>query len=264
VTEERARKAADEMQSIGRNVTLSADTVLGQGVRIGNNVTVYPGVTIGDRCTVFDGAVLGRPPMACGTTNRPVDTSARKLMIGRDCVIGCNAVLYHGTTVGDHVLVGDLASIREGCALDDHAVVGRGVMVMYDTRVGARSRIIDGAILTGNMTIEPDVFIGPGATSINDNDVYLKRFGLAPFEVRGPIVRRFALVGTGACLAAGIEVGIGAIVAPAAVVTADVPAWTVVAGIPARRIRTVESADRERLLGQLAPELLDLTSSAPA
>ena len=57
-------------------------------------------------------------------------------------------------------------------------------------------RIIDGAILTGNMVVEADVFIGPGVHTINDNDVYLKRFGLAPFGVRGPTIRRFALGST--------------------------------------------------------------------
>ena len=46
--------------------------------------------------------------------------------------------------------------------------------------------------------------------------MYLKRFGLVPFAVAGPVVRRFALVGTGANLAAGVEVGMGAVVAPSA------------------------------------------------
>ena len=80
---------------------------------------------------------------------------------------------------------------------------------MYDTRIGARTRVIDGAILTGNMEIEEDVFIGPGVLTVNDNDVYLRRFGLAPWAVSGPRIRRFALVGTGANLVAGITVGVG-------------------------------------------------------
>jgi acetyltransferase-like isoleucine patch superfamily enzyme len=119
---------------------------------------------------------------------------------------------------------------------------------MYDTTVGARSRVIDGAILTGNMVVERDVFIGPGVHTINDNEVYLRRFGLAPFEVRGPVIRRFALIGTGANLAAGVEVGRGAVVAPSAMVTRDVPAWTVVAGVPARKIRKVHPVERIRVL----------------
>src|SRR5205807_5653962 len=112
------------MSAIGKNVTLSADTVLGAGVTIGNNVTVYPGVTVADGCTVHDGAVLGRPPMTAGNTTRPLRQGLGRLTVGEHSIIGANAVLYTGTTVGRRVLVGDLASVREGCVLADHAVIG--------------------------------------------------------------------------------------------------------------------------------------------
>ena len=108
--------------------------------------------------------------------------------------------------------------------------------------------LIDGAIITGNMLIEPDVFIGPGVQTVNDNDVYLKRFGLIDFEVEGPTVRRFAVIGTGANIAAGVEIGMGAVVAPSAMVTKDVPAWTVVAGVPARKLRKIDEETRLQIL----------------
>ena len=213
----------------------------------GKNVTVYDGVQIAGDCTIFDGAVIGRPPMATGTlTRRPRIGGATR--IGGGSIVGANAVIYTDVTIGQRVLIGDLASIREGCTIGDEAVVGRGVLLMYDVKVAARARIIDGAILTGGMVVEEDVFIGPGVTTVNDNDVYLKRFGLEPFAVEGPVVRRFALIGTGASIAAGVEVGMGAVVAPQAMVTHDVPAWTVVAGVPAKHMRAVDEEDRERIL----------------
>ena len=248
------------MNKIGEHVHLSDDAVLGQGITIGNNVTVYPGVTIGDECTIFDGAVLGRPPMSVGNTTRPLHTMLPPLMIGAGSVIGANAVLYAGSHLGARVLLGDLATVREGCALADQVVIGRGVLVMYEASVGTRSRVIDGAILTGNIVVESDVFIGPGVNSINDNDVYLKRFGLAPFAVRGPVIRRFALVGAGANLAAGVEVGMGAIIAPSAMVTSDVAAWTVVAGVPARPIRAVDPLVRSRVLAHFGLDRLRAAS----
>src|SRR5437870_9895948 len=104
------------MNSIGRNVTLSDDVVMGDGVAIGNNVTAYPGVAIADGCRIFDGAVLGRPPVTAGNTTRPLKTPGQ-LTIGAGSIIGANAVLYSGSTVGARVLIGDLATVREGCVL---------------------------------------------------------------------------------------------------------------------------------------------------
>ena len=74
----------------------------------------------------------------------------------------------------------------------------------------------------------------------------------ATYDQRGPTVRRLAVLGAGCTISAEVEVGEGAVVAPAAMVTRDVPAWTVVAGVPARQLRPVADADREAILGAVA------------
>ncbi len=230
------------------NLNILGDLTLKAGVEIGANVSFYPDVVVGEDTRILPGAVIGRPPIRAGTTNRPLDIKATAVRIGAGCVIGANSVLYCDLDIGDRVLVGDLASIREGCRIEADAVLGRGVMMMYDSHLGARSRVIDGAIITGNMLIEPDVFIGPGVATVNDNEVYLKRFGLLPFSSAGPTVRRFALIGTAATIAAEVEIGMGAIVAPGAMVTKDVRPWTVVAGVPARELSSVDEAMRRQVL----------------
>ncbi len=236
------------MNSLGRNVHMSDQTTLGERVVIGHNVTFRGAVEVGDDTTILDGAVLGRPPLTTGNTTRELAAALPALRIGPSCIIGANAVLYTGTTLGASVMIGDLASLREGCRLADQVVIGRGVLVMYQAVVGARSRIIDGAIVTGHMTIEEDVFIGPGANSINDNEIYLKRFGLVAPAWHGPVVRRFAVVGASATLAAAVVVGEGALVAPGAMVVRDVPAWTLVAGVPATERRPVPEQERRSIL----------------
>ena len=120
--------------------------------------------------------------MTTGNTNRPLASEISPLTLGRGSLVGANAVLYTGLTLGEDVMVSDLATIREGCLVADRVVVGRGVMIMYDTTLGENTRVIDGAILTGGMTVESDVFIGPGVCTINDNDVYLKRFRPRPLR----------------------------------------------------------------------------------
>ena len=232
----------------GDNMQIMGDLSLEHGVEVGANVTFYPNVDVGENTKILPGAVIGRPPIRAGTTSRAIDSGDASVRIGSDCVIGANCVLYTNMRIGNNVLIGDLASLREGCRLEDDTVVGRAVLMMYGTCLQSRSRIIDGAIITGNMLIEPDVFIGPGVNTVNDNDVYLKRFGLTPFESDPPVVRRFAVIGTAATIGAGVEVGRGAIVAPGAMATKDVAPWTIVAGVPARELKTVDEESRERIL----------------
>ena len=237
----------------GDNMQIMGDLSLERGVEVGANVTFYPKVHVGENTKILPGAVIGRPPIRAGTTNRPIDRGDASVRIGSDCVIGANCVLYTNMRIGNNVLIGDLASLREGCRLEHDTVVGRAVMMMYGARLQSRSRIIDGAIITGNMLIEPDVFIGPGVNTVNDNDVYLKRFGLIPFESDPPVVRRFAVIGTAATIGAGVEVGRGAIVAPGAMATKDVAPWTIVAGVPARELKTVDEKSRARILKHFGP-----------
>ena len=177
-------------------------------------------------------------------------------------------MLYTNSTFGERVLIGDLASVREGCAVGDRAVLGRGVMVLYNCRIGPFARVQDQAHLVGDMTIEEHVFVGMEVVTTNDNDVYLTRFGIPTEGLTdggrgGPVLRRFAAVGSGATILPGVEIGEGALVAAGAVVTKDVPPWTIVAGVPARVMRPVPEEWR-RLVRDSAREIERAASVADA
>ena len=217
---------------------IMGDLSLEHGVEVGANVTFYPNVDVGENTKILPGAVIGRPPIRAGTTNRPIDRGDASVRIGSDCVIGANCVLYTNLRIGNNVLIGDLASLREGCRLEDDTVVGRGVMMMYGARVQSRSRIIDGAIITGNMLIEPDVFIGPGVNTVNDNDVYLKRFGLTPFESEPRQWSGALPLSARLRPSAPLSKSAGALSwRPARWRPKMSRPWTIVAGVPARELK---------------------------
>ena len=90
--------------------------------------------------------------------------------------------------------------------------------------------------LTAWSVLEDEVFVAPGVTFTNDASAGRRAPGE---ELRGPVLRRRCRVGGGAVLLPGVEVGEEAFVGAGAVVTRDVPARTVVAGVPARVVRDV-------------------------
>ncbi len=202
---------------------------------------------VGEAAIILDGAVLGRLPISNATTTRQIPHDFSELTIGAGSIIGCNTVLYTGSRIGKQVLIGDQASLREGCEIGDQVIIGRGVQALYECKIGSRSRIQDQVHLVGNLVIEEDVFIGMGVMTSNDNNVYLARFGLADLDLHGPIIRRFAVIGTGAVLLPGVEIGTGAMVAAGAVVTRNVAPWTIVAGVPATYLKDIPTDWRKQI-----------------
>ncbi len=230
-------------------VSIADGVAVGEGTFVGNGVTLYPGVQVAGACVIMDGAAIGRIPISNANTTRPIQSAFGSVTIGAGSIVGANSVLYTDVHLGEQVLIGDLASIREGCSVGNRAIIGRGVMMLYNCTVGAFTRVQDQAHLVGDMVIEEHVFIGMQVVTTNDNDVYLRRFGLAtPTQSRGPAIRRYSAVGAGATLLPVIEIGEGALVAAGAVVTRDVAPWTIVAGVPARVMRPVPPEWRERVV----------------
>jgi acetyltransferase-like isoleucine patch superfamily enzyme len=232
---------------IGNNVTFAEDTVLGNNVTIGNNVTFYSKVTIGDGCRILDGAVLGRLPLRTRIQNLDVITEYVPFKMGPGSILGCHSVLYSGVDIGENVAIHDHCVIRENCEIGDDVLMGRNILSQARLQIKARARITDFVELAG--LVEEDVFISPGVMMADDPNAYITRFRQGQtLDYRGPIIRRYAMIGPNATLLPYVEVGEGAQVAAGAVVTKDVAPWTIAVGIPARVVRDVDPAWREEIL----------------
>jgi len=132
-----------------------------------------------------------------------------------------------------------------GCTIGDNTKVGTFVEIQKNAFIGKNCKISSHTFICEGVTIEDDVFIGHNVTFIND--LYPRSTtadgGLqseADWKVVPTFIRKGASVGSSTTILAGVTIGEGAIVGAGSVVTKDVPAWTIVAGNPARIFRKVE------------------------
>jgi UDP-3-O-[3-hydroxymyristoyl] glucosamine N-acyltransferase len=227
---------------IGNGATIGEGCAIGANCAIGHGVVLHAGAELGEGCTVQDGAVLGRLPRAGPTMTHAIGAGHAPIRLGARCQIGANAVLYAGTTLADEVLVGDLASIREGCTVGARSIIGRGAMVEYGCAIGPRVKVQTGCYVTGETTIAEGAFLGPHVTM--GNDKFMDRVPLA--EMRGPTIGRGVRIGSNATILPGIKLGDDCAVGAGAVVTRDVAPGTIVAGVPARLLKSVPEDQRLR------------------
>ncbi|MGA9283831.1 MAG: DapH/DapD/GlmU-related protein [Solirubrobacteraceae bacterium] len=222
--------------------------VLGENVKVGENVTfgayvvVHDGTTIGDGCVIEDHVVLGKRPRLARSSSAKGDVG--DLVLGERVTVCSGAVVFAGANVGDEAILGDQSFVRERSQIGAGSVIGRGSVVDNDVTVGARVRVQTSVYLTAFTVVEDDVFVGPGATTTNDNTMNRHEGGRDPKTyLRGALLRRACRVGGGTVLTPGVEIGEEAFVAAGAVVTKDVPARGVAIGVPARVVREVGEQD---------------------
>ena len=186
---------------------------------------------------IQDNVVLGKQPKLSKRSTSAKKEPLKPLEIGAGAAICSGAVVYAGTALGPDVIIGDQASVRERCTLGEGVVVGRGVCVENDVPIGAFTKIQSNSYITAYSELEDHVFIAPCVTTTNDN--FMGRTEERHALIKGAIIRRGARVGGGVVILPGIEIGAEAFVAAGALVTRDVPAGKLVAGLPAQVWRDV-------------------------
>ena len=131
-----------------------------------------------------------------------------------------------------------------GCEVGDETMIGAFVEVQRNAAIGARCKISSHSFICEGVLIEDDVFVGHGVMFINDRypraTVDGRPAGDQDWTVIPTRVRRGASIGSGAAVLCGVTIGERAIVGAGAVVTRDVPAGAIVAGVPARLLRSVD------------------------
>jgi UDP-2-acetamido-3-amino-2,3-dideoxy-glucuronate N-acetyltransferase len=125
-----------------------------------------------------------------------------------------------------------------GCSIGDETKIGAFVEIQGGATIGARCKISSHSFVCEGVTIEDEVFVGHGV--MFTNDVYPRATTqdgalatAADWTCSPTLVKRRASIGSGATILPNLTIGENALVAAGAVVTRDVPANAIVAGVPA-------------------------------
>jgi len=191
---------------------------------------VYPNVQLGDDVEIGDFAVVGVPPRGKAEGELPT-------AIGDGAVIRSHSVIYAGTTIGRRFQTGHHAMIREETSIGDDVSIGTNSVVEHHVRIGNRVRIHSQAFVPEYSVLEDDTWVGPNAVLTNAPHPLCPR---AKECLRGPTLKRGAKIGANATVLPYVVVGEMALVGAGAVVVKDVPDRAVVAGNPARTIKSVD------------------------
>ena len=160
-------------------------------------------------------------------------------MIASDVLLGKNVTIYHPELVNLY-----------GCAIGDGCKIGSFVEIRKQVTIGRNVKIQAFVFIPEGVAIEDGVFIGPHVCFTND--IYPRAInpdgslmGADDWEIVPTRVRSGASIGANATILCGVTIGEHALIGAGAVVTHDVPAFAIAAGVPARVIGDVREKQTE-------------------
>jgi UDP-2-acetamido-3-amino-2,3-dideoxy-glucuronate N-acetyltransferase len=145
-----------------------------------------------------------------------------------------SAYVDDGAAVGAGTKIWHFCHVMGGAVIGERCSLGQNVVVMNGTRIGDNCKIQNNVSIYEGVELERDVFCGPSMvfTNVMNPRSHVSR----KHEYRRTLVRRGASIGANATIVCGSTLGEYAFIGAGAVVTRDVPAYALMAGVPARRI----------------------------
>jgi UDP-2-acetamido-3-amino-2,3-dideoxy-glucuronate N-acetyltransferase len=157
-----------------------------------------------------------------------------------------------GAIVGSGTKIWHFCHVMPGAVIGERCSLGQNVVVMPRTRLGNNVKVQNNVSIYEGVECQDDVFLGPSMvfTNVINPRSHISR----KHEYRRTLVRRGATIGANATIVCGHELGEYSFVGAGAVVTRPVPAYALVAGVPARLVGWVCQCG-ERLEIPLRPSL---------
>ena len=203
----------------------------------GDNVIIEKNVKIGKNSVIEDFVVLGKPTK--------IGHEAKQSKIEDGAYFRTGTIVYEGTKIGKNFVSGDHARIRENTKIGNNVSIGANSNVERDCQIGDNVRVQTQCFIPEYTTLEENVWIGPSVVMTNvvhpPCPVFKEEGHKMELKcIRGPVLRKGAIVGAGSIILPGVEVGENSLIAAGSVVLDDVKKNTVVAGNPAKRVKKVK------------------------
>jgi acetyltransferase-like isoleucine patch superfamily enzyme len=185
---------------------------------------IYPGVTLGDDATVELYAIVGiqdrfHPPGV--------------VVIGKRAFLGSRCTVYAGVVAGDDFDISDQTTVFTDNVFGNRVRIGPKATIKNGCRIGNDVRI-NAYVFMERVIVEDHVFIGPHTCFTDDLHPPCPRYAEC---VKKTHVESNVSIGAGVFIAPGIRIGHRSQIYGGAVVIADVPPNSVMAGNPARLVK---------------------------
>jgi len=154
--------------------------------------------------------------------------------IAKTAFIHESAYVDEPCEIGDGTRIWHFSHVLRGSKIGRDCVLGQNVMVGPDVAIGDGCKLQNNVSVYQGVELEAGVFCGPSCvfTNVDTPRAEIERKD----EFRRTVVRRGATIGANATIVCGHTLGEYCFIAAGAVVTGDVPAHALMAGVPARRV----------------------------
>jgi len=139
-----------------------------------------------------------------------------------------------GAVIGAGTKIWHFSHVMGGAVIGARCNLGQNVVVMPGTRLGDNVKVQNNVSIYEGVELENDVFCGPSCvfTNVLNPRSHVSR----KHEYQRTLVKRGGSIGANATIVCGVTLGEYAFIGAGAVVTADVPSYGLMVGVPARRV----------------------------
>ena len=136
--------------------------------------------------------------------------------------------------IGDGTKIWHFCHILKNTQIGKSCIIGQNCMIGPDVKIGNNCKIQNNVSVYKGVTLEDNVFIGPSAvfTNVLTPRAFIER----KHKFKSTFVKKGATIGANATIVCGITIGEYALIGAGAVVTKDVPPYSLVLGNPAKKV----------------------------